>query len=312
MACPAFVALLKCVRGAGLALTPPQASVSVENGNAIQFAKLQDARERKLARPIITLTTDYGTNDHLVGAMKGVILGINPDVQIVDITHGVIPFDILDGALTVAHAYQYFPPKTIHVVVVDPGVGTARRPLLVAADQHYFVAPDNGVLSVAYNQSESLYAWHITAEHYFRSPVSSTFHGRDIFAPVAAWLSKSWQTASFGEPITDFVRFAIPKPKPAGEKAMKGVVLRIDSFGNLMTNFKVEDVPALTAADGKFTIRVGNVQITKLSPTFAQGATGEAIAVMGSSGYLEIAMNKANAARALGVARGAEVTVELG
>ena len=263
-----------------------------------------------MGRPIITLTTDYGTNDHLVGAMKGVILGINPDAQIVDVTQGVIPFDLLDGALTVGHSYKYFPSKTIHLVVVDPGVGTTRRPILVAADQHYFVAPDNGVLSVAYDQSESLHVWHVTAEHYFRNPVSSTFHGRDIFAPVAAWLSKSWQTGSFGEPITDFVRFAIPKPKPAGERVMKGAVLRTDSFGNLMTNFRPEDVPALTAADGKFTIRIGSVQITKLSPTFAQGATGEAIAVIGSSGYVEIAMNKANAARALGVARGAEVTIE--
>jgi S-adenosyl-L-methionine hydrolase (adenosine-forming) len=224
----------------------------------------------------------------------------------------VLPFDVLDGALTVANSYKYFPSKTIHMVVVDPGVGTARRPILVAADQHYFIAPDNGVLSVAYDQSEALHVWNITSEHYFRQPVSSTFHGRDIFAPVAAWLSKSWQSASFGDEITDFVRFALPKPKAAGDKAMKGVVLRIDAFGNLMTNFKVEDVPALAAADGKFTIRIGNVQITKLSPTFAQGATGEAIAVIGSSGYLEIAMNKANAARALGVARGAEVTVELG
>jgi S-adenosyl-L-methionine hydrolase (adenosine-forming) len=264
-----------------------------------------------LARPIITLITDYGTNDHLVGAMKGVILGINPEVQIVDITHGVIPFDLLDAALAVGNSYSYFPLRTIHVVVVDPGVGTARRPILVATDQHYFVAPDNGVLSVAYDQSETLHGWHITAEHYFRNPVSSTFHGRDIFAPVAAWLSKSWQTASFGEEITDFVRFTIPKPKAAGDKTMKGVVLRVDSFGNLMTNFKPEDVPALTAPDGKFTIRIGNVQIAKLSPTFAQGATGESIAVIGSSGYLEIAMNKANAARALGVARGAEVTIEL-
>ncbi|HEV2206193.1 MAG TPA: SAM-dependent chlorinase/fluorinase [Candidatus Acidoferrales bacterium] len=265
-----------------------------------------------MARPIITLTTDYGTNDHLVGAMKGVILGINPDVQIVDITHGVLPFDVLDGALTVGNSYKYFPSKTIHMVVVDPGVGTARRPILVASDQHYFVAPDNGVLSVAYDQSEALHVWNITAEHYFRQPVSNTFHGRDIFAPVAAWLSKSWQSASFGDEITDFVRFTLPKPKATGDKVMKGVVLRTDSFGNLMTNFTPEDVPALAAADGKFTIRVGSVQITKLSPTFAQGATGEAIAVIGSSGYLEIAMNKANAARALGVARGAEVTVELG
>src|SRR5579864_7822695 len=185
------------------------------------------AQELTLARPIITLTTDYGTSDHLVGAMKGVILSINPDVQIVDITHSVIAHDILDGALTIGQAYRYFPSKTIHVVVVDPGVGTARRPILVASDQHYFVAPDNGVLSSVFDQTESLYVWNLISEHYFRQPVSKTFHGRDIFAPVAAWLTKSWQTSSFGEPITDFVRFSLPKVK-VSEEGVKGVVLRTD------------------------------------------------------------------------------------
>jgi S-adenosyl-L-methionine hydrolase (adenosine-forming) len=264
-----------------------------------------------LARPVITLTTDYGTNDHLVGAMKGVILSINPDVQIVDITHSVIPYDILDGALTIGHAYKYFPPRTIHVVVVDPGVGTTRRPILVASDQQYFVAPDNGVLSSVYDQTEALYGWHITAEHYFRNPVSNTFHGRDIFAPVAAWLSKSWQTSSFGDPVTDFVRFAIPKPKAVGN-TVRGVVLRVDSFGNLMTSFTPQDVPALAAPDGKFTISVGNAQISKVFATFAQGPAGEPIAVIGSSGYLEISVNKGNAARTLAVSRGAEITITLG
>jgi len=241
--------------------------------------------------------------------MKGIILSINAEVHLVDITHGVIPYDILDGALTIGQAYKYFPPKTIHVVVVDPGVGTTRRPILVAADQHYFVAPDNGVLSSVYDQAEALYAWHITAKHYFRNPVSNTFHGRDVFAPVAAWLSKSWQTASFGDPVTDFARFAIPKPKAIG-KAIKGVVLRIDAFGNLMTNFTAQDVPALAAADGKFTIRAANARISKVLPTFAQGAAGEPVGVIGSSGYLEISVNKGNAARTLGITRGAEVTID--
>ena len=273
----------------------------------------KDSQEHTLAaaRPVITLTTDYGTSDHLVGVMKGVILSINPEVQVVDICHGVLPFDVLDGSLTIGQAYKYFPPKTIHVVVVDPGVGTTRRPILVASDQHYFVAPDNGVLSSVYDQTEALYAWHITSEHYFRNPVSNTFHGRDIFAPVAAWLSKSWQTASFGDPVTDFVRFAIPKPKAAGN-SFKGIVLRIDIFGNLLTNFTVQDVPALGAKDGKFTIRAGNGQVTKVVPTFAQGGAGEPVGVIGSSGYLEISVNKGSAARTLGAARGGEVTVELG
>lgn len=264
-----------------------------------------------MTRPLITLTTDYGTGDHLVGVMKGVILSINPDVQIVDITHQVIAHDILDGALTIGQAYLHFPPKTIHVVVVDPGVGTARRPILVASDQHYFVAPDNGVLSSVYDQTEALYAWHITSDHYFRHPVSNTFHGRDIFAPVAAWLSKNWQTASFGEPITDFTRFAIPKPKANGN-SIRAVVMKVDTFGNLITNLKAEDAPAIVTADGKFTIKVGNGEVKKLVQTFAQGAAGEAFALIGSSGYLEISVNKGSAARALGAARGAEVTVELG
>jgi S-adenosyl-L-methionine hydrolase (adenosine-forming) len=264
-----------------------------------------------LPRPIITLTTDYGTSDHFVGVMKGVILSINPEVEVVDITHHVLPHDILDGALTIGQAYKYFPPKTIHVVVVDPGVGTERRPLLVAGDQHYFVAPDNGVLSSVYDQVDSLYTWNVISEHYFRHPVSKTFQGRDVFAPVAAWLSKSWQTSAFGEAITDVARFAIPKPKTAGN-TVTGLVLRIDNFGNVITNITAQDVPALVAADGKFTIRAGTSTINKVVGTFADAAANQPVGIIGSSGYLEIALNKGSAARTLGVARGAEVTVEVG
>lgn len=264
-----------------------------------------------MARPIITLTTDFGTNDHFVGAMKGVILNINPDAAVVDLTHGVIAHDILDGALAIGRAFKYYPPRTIHVVVVDPGVGTQRRPILVAGDTQYFVAPDNGVLSMVFDQSETLHAWHVTSEHYFLHPVSNTFHGRDIFAPVAGWLSKSWQTASFGEEITDFVRFSIPKPKAQGS-SIKGVVLRVDHFGNLITNVTPTDVPALVTPDGKVTIRAGNGEIKKVCSTFSEGEAGEPIGIVGSSGYLEIVVNKGNASKALGASRGSEVTVETG
>jgi hypothetical protein len=155
-----------------------------------------------LARPIITLTTDYGTSDHLVGTMKGVILGINPEAEIVDITHSIAPYDVLDAALTINQASRYFPNRTIHIVVVDPGVGTARRPLLVTAGTQFYIAPDNGVLSLVYErEKESITARHITADHYFLRPISNTFHGRDIFAPVGGALSKTWQTASFGDQI---------------------------------------------------------------------------------------------------------------
>jgi S-adenosyl-L-methionine hydrolase (adenosine-forming) len=261
-------------------------------------------------RPLITLTTDYGTSEHFVGVMKGIILGINPEANIVDISNNVLAHDILDGALTIGQAYKYFPSKTIHIVVVDPGVGTERRPILVASDQHYFVAPDNGVLSSVYDQTEALYVWNIISEHYFRQPISKTFHGRDVFAPVAAWLSKSWQTSAFGEQITDFVRFGIPKPKAAGN-TVKGIVLKVDNFGNLVTNLTPQDVPALASTEGHVTIHAGNATVTKVVPTFASGAAGEPVGVIGSSGYLEISVNKGSAARATGATRGAEITVEV-
>ena len=262
-----------------------------------------------MANAIITLTTDYGTNDHLVGTLKGVILRINPDVTLVDITHNVTPFDLLDGALTIGAAYSYFPPKTIHVVVVDPGVGTERRPLLVSAANQYFVAPDNGVLSVIFDQEQhNAVVRHANAEHYYLQPVSKTFHGRDIFAPVAAWLSKGWQTASMGDEIQDYKRFAVPRPK-AADGVTKGVVLRVDSFGNLVTNFRSEDLPEAAVNGGALKLTVGTHAVTKLVETFARGEAGQPVAYLGSSGYVEIAVNKAHAARTLGLGRGAAVVL---
>jgi S-adenosyl-L-methionine hydrolase (adenosine-forming) len=264
-----------------------------------------------LSNPIITLTTDYGTSDHLVGVLKGVILRILPTATVVDINHHVAPFDLLDGALTIGSAYPYFPARTVHVVVVDPGVGTARRPILVNAEQQYFVAPDNGVLSMVYDRDAGAIVRHITAEHYFQNPVSSTFHGRDVFAPVAAWLAKTWQSEALGEVITDFVRFALPRPKTAGA-TIKGIVLRVDVFGNLMTNLTADDVPPAALAAGKIALRVGGKLVEQFTQHFAQGAPGIPAALVGSSGFLEVVVNKGNASRLLGANRGAEVTLELG
>jgi S-adenosyl-L-methionine hydrolase (adenosine-forming) len=262
-----------------------------------------------LSNAIITLTTDYGTNDHLVGTVKGVILKINPDVTIVDITHHVTPYDLLDGALAIGSAFSYFPPRTIHVVVVDPGVGTDRRPILATADNQYFVAPDNGVLSLVYERDPNTVVRHATAEHYYHQPVSKTFHGRDVFAPVAAWLSKGWQTAAMGEEITDFKRFGLPKPK-AADGVTKGVVMRVDSFGNLITNFRQEDLPADVAQGAKINFQIGTHSVSRLVETFANANTSEPIAYFGSSGYVEIAVNKGNAAKMLGLGRGAAVTLQ--
>ena len=262
-----------------------------------------------MADPIITLTTDFGTSDHLVGSMKGVILNINPAARIVDLNHSVVPYDILDGALSLANSYKFFPPRTVHVIIVDPGVGTERRPILVTGEKHFFVAPDNGVLSMIYER-EPCTVRHITAEHYFLNPISPTFHGRDIFAPTAAWLSKAFQTEAFGEVITDFVRFTMPKAKSTGQ-AVKGVVLRVDAFGNLMTNLKAEDIPAGALDAGTIKLAVNGKPVVKFAHTFALGNPGEPIAMLGSAGYVEIAVNRGSAARTLGVNRGAEVTLDL-
>jgi S-adenosyl-L-methionine hydrolase (adenosine-forming) len=264
-------------------------------------------------RPIITLTTDFGTNDHFVGAMKGVILDIVPEAAIVDISHAVQAFDVLDGALAISQAYSYFPNGTVHVVVVDPGVGTERRPILASSDGYHFVAPDNGVLSMVYAKEERIHVRHITSDHYFRMPVSNTFHARDVFAPVAAYLAKHVDSHKFGDEIEDFVRFAAPRPKATGEGRLRAVVLKVDRFGNLITNVTSADVPALFAAKpGAFKVVVGSREITDIRKAFAEGAPGEVFGIVGSMGYLEIVANRAAAAQITGAGKGSEVSIFLG
>lgn len=263
-------------------------------------------------RPIITLTTDFGLNDHFVGTIKGVILSIVPEVEIVDICHSVQAFDVLDGALTIAQAYSYFPSGTVHLVVVDPGVGTARRPILVTSDRHHFVAPDNGVLSVIYAREERLHIRHITAEHYSLQPVSNTFHARDVFSPVAAWLAKGVDPEKFGDEISDFVRFNAPKPKAVDGSTLRGVVLKADRFGNLVTNITPQDAPALFAAvPVQFKIRVGKQEITEIHSNYSEGAPGEVFGILGSMGYLEIAADRGSAAKIIGAGKGSEVILSL-
>jgi S-adenosylmethionine hydrolase len=261
---------------------------------------------------IVTFTTDFGTVEHYVGAMKGVICNINPSVQLVDITNSVQSYDIFEGALAVSQAYSYFPLNTIHMVIVDPGVGSARRPIVAKAGQHIFVAPDNGVLSLVYEREETLSVRHITAEHYFRQPVSNTFHGRDIFAAVAGYLSKGVELAKFGEEINDFVRFLPPRPKLAGIGLWKGIVLKTDKFGNVITNITRNDIPEMFQESPRaFKMTVGKAEVTKLFPSYADGAQGEFFAVVGSSGFLEVSMNRGSAARAAGAEKGGEVSVTL-
>ncbi len=264
-------------------------------------------------RPIVTLTTDFGISDHFVGTMKGVILGINPEVSFVDLSHEVSSFDLFDAALTLALACPYFPSGTIHLVVVDPGVGSARRAIVASVGTQLFVAPDNGVLSMVYEREKNFEVRHVTADHYFLKPVSRTFHGRDVFAPVAGWLSKGVEPDKFGDAITDFVKFASPKPKTLGNGRVQGVVIRVDKFGNLITNIGAEEAPALFAAQPPpFRISINEQEISRLYVSYSEGKPSELFAIIGSSGFVEIGQNRASAARTLQAGRGVEVILSLG
>ncbi len=258
-----------------------------------------------MATPILTLTTDFGTSDHYVGVMKGVILSICPQARIVDICHHVAPFEIGEGAYTIAQSYAYFPKKTVHVVVVDPGVGTARRPILVEAAEQYFVAPDNGVLSMVYAREKHRVRL-IENSRYFHKPVSGTFHGRDIFSPVAAHVAAGVAPSEIGKPIQDYLRpeFAQPRRSGKSEAAWTGCVLKIDHFGNIVTNFHVRDFP-----QERMVLAVGRRKISAVAGSYADGRPGEPFVIVGSSGYLEVSVNRGSAAQQLGCKPGAQDTI---
>ena len=261
-----------------------------------------------MPRRIVTLTTDFGLADHFAGTMKGVILRICPTVEVVDITHQINPYEIPEAGFTVAEAYPYFPKKTVHLVVVDPGVGTSRRPILVEAAGQHFVAPDNGVLSMIFER-EKHRVRHVTAERFFLKPVSHTFHGRDIFAPVAAYLARGTPPARFGRLIEDFARLDFFKPVRTGRRFWTGTVLKIDRFGNIITNFHISEFP--TVKTGPFSLAIGAERVTLLAATFADCPQGELCLLEGSSGYLEVVANQASAAKRLGCGVGgpAELTI---
>ena len=262
---------------------------------------------------ILTFTTDFGLNDPFVGIMHGVVLSIHSDTTIVDLCHAIASYDILDGAWTIAQSYRFFPPRTVHVVVVDPGVGSERRPIIVETEQHIFVAPDNGVLSMVEARETKFVVRHVTAERYFLQPVSQTFHGRDVFAPIAAWLSKGVAPGEFGPEISDYVRLPVPLVEHVGPDSFRGTVIKVDKFGNLITNLGALDVPELfgTAAPSLELLIAGQT-ITKLCHSYAEGAENQIFLIVGSSGYLEIAATQASAADKLAAGAGTPVGLVLG
>ena len=257
---------------------------------------------------IVTLTTDFGSSDHFAGVMKGVILGICPQARIVDITHDIPTFDVAEAAFTIGQAYRYFPPKTVHTVVVDPGVGTVRRPILVEAAGQFFVGPDNGIFAfILVEEKHRVRA--ISNAKYFLQPVSRTFHGRDVFAPVAAHLANGVPPARMGKPIDNYLRPSSLKPVRTARRGWTGSILKVDRFGNLITNFLAAEFPR--ALQESFEMAVGLQKVNRLAGNYEQFGPGELFAIVGSSGYLEISAGQASAARILGVAAGAPVELTI-
>lgn len=256
--------------------------------------------------PLITLTTDFGLEDTYVGIMKGVILNIHPDCQIVDITHGITSQDILAGALALNSSFRFFPKGSIHVAVVDPGVGSSRRPILVQTEDYFFVGPDNGLLSPALEEEKDLRIYHLIQDRFFLKPVSRTFHGRDIFAPVAGWLSKGTPPSEFGPRIQDLLTLKLPLPKQMGNYIL-GTILRKDKFGNLITNLTAKDFPEPVRG---FVLRIAGHEIRQHLSSYAEAQSKMPFTIFGSSGFLEISVHGGSAAIVLKVSGREEFELE--
>jgi S-adenosylmethionine hydrolase len=263
-----------------------------------------------MSRPVITLTTDFGQADGYVGTMKGVILGICPQAALVDISHEIRPQAVGQAAYVLHTAVPYFPPGTVHLVVVDPGVGSARRPIVVQTDRATYVAPDNGVLTLSLARDPARLAVELAQPDYRLPLVSATFHGRDIFAPAAAHLARGTGAQAMGDaiPLASLVALPTLQPQQQPDGAWQGQVLHVDRFGNVVTNLQspmINDQFPLSMV--RVTVKVGAERVVGLSRTFADVAPGELVAYVGSSGYLEIAVREGNAAARLGADVGSTV-----
>ena len=261
-------------------------------------------------QPFITLTTDFGHTDPFVGVMKGVIASICPAAHVIDITHGVKAFDVLEGALAIWQARRYFPAETVHGIVVDPGVGSSRQPVLCRMGNAWFIAPDNGVLTLVERdvRHRGGAVWHRSIENrqYMLPAQSNTFHGRDIFAPAAAHLAVQIergkvQPETFGPEIDSLIQLPVPEPIHNPDGSIEGIILKSDRFGNLLTNLASGDVPADRT---NLAIELGSLRITRFWRYYAESPEGEVFAIVGSSGLLEIAMNRGSAIEKTGLQPG--------
>ena len=261
------------------------------------------------AHPIITLTTDFGLADVYVGVMKGVIFSINPACTIVDITHAIEPRNSVAGAFALECACPYFPAGAIHVAVVDPGVGSGRRALVVQTDRCLFVGPDNGIFSFALSAPGMKAVYELTASDYFLPEVSATFHGRDIFAPVAAHLTKGVRPERLGRRIDDPVMLPQAVPVMRGEGSLEGCIAHIDCFGNLTTTIR-RDMLQGFFQQGGIRAEVKGAAITKIMPSYAAAQEGEPFCIIGSSGRLEISVKNSSAAQLLRACRGDSIVLK--
>ncbi len=262
-----------------------------------------------MARPIITLLTDFGWGDGYIGAMKGVILRVNPDCCTIDLAHQITSHDVLAAALVLKQTYALYPPGTIHLVVVDPGVGGSRRPLVLKSGDYLFVGPDNGCFTLVLKHEQDVKAYEL-AEQRFRLPrVSQAFHGRDIFAPAAAHLSLNIAPEEMGPAvdISDLTRLSIPVPLLDGQDLL-GEVIRVDSFGNLITNISRDDLKAF-ASGSQIEIEIKGELIKGLKQSYEEGKAGEVICLWGSAGLLEICLKERNLNREHGWGRGEKVWI---
>lgn len=261
-------------------------------------------------RPILTLTTDFGLSDPFVGTMKGVIAGICPAANVIDITHAVPAFDLLEGALAIWQAWRYFPAETVHAIVVDPGVGSERQAVLSRMGNSWFIAPDNGVLTLVEREvrRNGGFIEHRSIQNpqYMLPTQSHTFHGRDIFAPAAAHLVAQVERGAaapetFGPVVENLIQLPVPEPVRNSDGSIEGVILKSDRFGNLLTNLAATDLPNELE---NFSFALGNLRITRFCRFYAEAEPGEIFAIVGSSGLLELAMNRGSAQEKTGTAPG--------
>jgi len=259
-----------------------------------------------MAKPIIAFLSDFGTRDHYVGVIKGVILTIASEVTLVDLSHDLPAHDITFAALELEATYKYFPPGTIFLVVVDPGVGTARMGIAAEVGEYKFVAPDNGVLTAVFRETTPKKVVELTERRYARPTVSRTFEGRDRFAPAAAWLAKGVHLTALGRAVSDYHLLDLPKPQ-LEDRVLRGQVVRIDRFGNIVTNLDRKSCERLTEGVGTLQLVVGDHQIARIVSTYSEIAPGEVSALFGSTDHLECAAHAASAAERLHVAVGTPV-----